>query len=144
MFSGLSPLDTMFQTQPALFGFGSGPMDLSADFSSIYKSLLAQKTSLSADSAKRSYLQAQFSKQQVLYDMFEDPKSSFLGYGVSNMFGAGGLFGLPSWTFDAARVLGDPTTQNLLNLSQQAAALTQARYGSLNMMNVGNDYSSLF
>jgi len=119
-------------------------MDLSADFNSIYNSLLAQKTSLSADSAKRVYLQSQFSKQQVLYDMFADPKTSFLGFGVSNMFGAGGPFGLPSWTYDAARVLGDSATQNLIDLSQQAAFLTQARFGSLDSMNGGDSFSSLF
>ena len=118
-------------------------MDLSTDFNSIYNSLLTQKNSISAESAKRAYLQAQFAKRQALFNMFADPKESFLGFGISNMFGVGGPFGLPSWTYDASRLLGDSQTQNLIDLSQQAALLTQSRFGSLGSLDGGDIFSSL-
>jgi hypothetical protein len=141
MFSGLNPIESLYQSQSGLFG--AGPMDLSTDFNSIYNSLLTQKNSISAESAKRAYLQAQFAKRQALFNMFADPKESFLGFGISNMFGVGGPFGLPSWTYDASRLLGDSQTQNLIDLSQQAALLTQSRFGSLGSLDGGDIFSSL-
>jgi len=118
-------------------------MDLSTDFNGIYNDLLSQKNSISAESAKRAVLQSKFVKQQVLYDMFADPKTSFLGFGVSHLFGVGGPFGLPSWTYDASRLLGDSQTKNLIDLSQQAAFLAQSRLGDSGFQGGGNLFSSL-
>jgi hypothetical protein len=75
--------------------------------------------------------------------MFADPKTSFLGFGISNLFGVGGPFGLPSWAYDAQRVLGDANTQNLIHMSQQAAALAQSSISSLGSSSSGDIFSSL-
>ena len=139
MINGLNSLDTLFPTQSNLFGVN--PMDLSADFGSIYQSLSSQKSKITADSAKRAYLQTKSFQPQVLTDMFADSRTSFLGMG--DLFGGGGLFGLPSWANDAERLLGDSQTKKLIDLSRQAAFLEQSQLGNLDSSNGGDIFSSL-
>jgi len=120
----LNPIDSLFSSNN--FSPSVTPFVGATNFgSAIDKAMSEAKTP--AEKAKVTWLQAEFHKQNVLYDMVSDSKTSSLGFGMSDLFGVGGPFGLPSWVYDAQRLLGDADTQRLISLSQQASQLAQRR-----------------
>src|SRR5579859_159175 len=106
MLNGLSPLDSLFQFQPRTADPLLG-QNLTTNFNTVYDNLLAQKNSPTVQSALQQFRQVENSNSFVLQDMFANPETSFLGFGVGNLFGTGGPFGLPSWAYDVQRLTGD-------------------------------------
>ena len=125
--SNLNPLDPLFSSQssyPIMNNFSSSTSPV--NFGSVFDQALTQAKT-SAQEAKVLWLQSQFAKQNILYGMFSDPKTSLLGFGAGDLFGTGGLFGLPSWAYDLQRIMGDdPNIKNLMGLNMQAALLSQS------------------
>jgi len=140
--SNLNPINNLFSSG----GFSSGfsPLSIPGGFGNVFDQALSQSTS-KAESAKITWLQSQYMKQATLYDMFSDSKSSILGFGASSLFGSGGPFGLPSWAYDAQRLLGgDPEVQNLMSLGQRAADLVQRQFHSSGLGSLGGNFESMF
>jgi len=138
----LNPIDSMF----AAPGFTSGltPMSLPGSFGAVFDQALSQ-TQDRAGSAKLAWVRSQYMKQNILFDMFSNPKTSVLGFGMTDQFGAGGAFGLPSWAYDAQRVLsGDENLRSMMSLYQQAAALANQQMKGSSLGSLGGSYDSLF
>ena len=144
MLNGLSPLDSMFQFQPRtpdpLLG-----QNLTTNFNTVYNNLLAQKNSTTAKSALQQFRQVENSNTFALEDMFANPETSFLGFGISNLFGVGGALGLPAWAHDVERLAGpgDSNMKKLFALNQQAALLAQPSLNTFGMPDGGDIFSSL-
>ena len=138
---------------PALSSTGlSSPLSglfgaTATQFGSVFDQALANAKT-PADKAKLAWAQAEFSTQNMLYGMFSDPHTSFMGLGASGLFDVGGPFGLPSWTSDVERLMGnDPQVQNLMGLDRQASFLAQSRFnGGLSGLGSGSGggFDSLF
>jgi hypothetical protein len=120
----LNPIDSLFS--PNTFSPSVSPFVGATNFGSVFDQAMSQATT-PAEKAKVTWLQAKFHTQNILYDMFSSDKSSTLGFGMSDLFGVDGPFGLPSWVFDAQRLLGDAETQKLISISQQTSELLQRR-----------------
>jgi hypothetical protein len=125
--NNLNSLDPLFSGQSSyslMNNFSSSASPVS--FGSVFDQALSQAKT-SAQQAKVLWLQSQYTKQNILYGMFSNPKTSLLGFGGGDLFGTGGLFGLPSWAYDLQRIMGDdPNVKNLMGLSMQASLLSQS------------------
>jgi hypothetical protein len=138
----LNPIDTMFASPN--FTPGLTPMALPGSFGDVFSQAMSQAKDR-AGSAKLAWVQSQYMKQNILFDMFSNPKTSVTGLGVTDLFGAGGPFGLPAWAYDAQRVLGgDEHLQGMMGLYIQAAALAQKQMGGPGLGSLGGSYDSLF
>lgn len=127
-----------FGSTSSAFG-GLSPMG----FGNVFDQAMSQSSS-PAQSAKIAFLRTQYMKQNILYGMFSNPKTSMLGFGGSDLFGMDGPFGLPSWAYDAQRLLGsDSKAGDLINLSQQAALLAQSRLMN-GLGSTGGSFDSMF
>jgi hypothetical protein len=143
--NNLNPLDPLFSSQSSssiMNNFSSSTSPVS--FGSVFDQTLSQAKT-SAQQAKVLWLQSQYSKQNILYGMFSNPKTSLLGFGGGNLFGTGGLFGLPSWAYDLQRIMGDdPNIKNLMGLNMQAAMLSQSlKNNSLGSLGLGGGFNSI-
>jgi hypothetical protein len=139
-----NPINSLFAPGGAFGSFSSPFGGLSPlSFGNVFDQAMSQSNS-PAQSAKIAYLRTQYMRQTILYGMFSDPKTSTLGYGGGDLFGMGGPYGLPSWAYDAQRLLGaDSNAGDLINLSQQAALLAQSRLmGGLG--STGGSFDSMF
>jgi hypothetical protein len=138
----LNPIDALFNT-PRLAP-GLTPLSLPGSFGAVFDQAMSQ-TQDKAASAKLAWVRSQYMKQNVLFDMFSNPKSSVLGFGMTDLFGVGGAFGLPSWAYDAQRVLsGDENVRSMMSLYQQAAALANQQMRGSSLGSLGGSYDSLF
>jgi hypothetical protein len=142
--NGLNSLDPLFSGQssyPVMNNFTSTGYPVSFD-SVVDQALSQAKTT--AQQAKVLWLQTQYAKQNILYGMFADPKTSLLGFGGSDLFGTGGLFGLPSWAYELQRLLGDdPNVTNLMGLNMQAALLAQSMKNNLGSLGLDGGFDSV-
>jgi hypothetical protein len=139
------PLDPLFSGQssyPVMNNPGSSASPVG--FGSVFDQALSQAKT-SAQQAKVLWLQSQYTKQNILYGMFSNPKTSLLGFGGGDLFGTGGLFGLPSWAYDLQRIMGDdPNIKNLMGLNMQTALLSQSlKNGSLGSLGLGGGFNSI-
>jgi len=140
--SAMNPIDSMFSTP----GFTPGltPMSLPGSFGSVFSQAMSQAKDR-GESAKLAWVQSQYMKQNILFDMFSNPKTSVLGFGMTDLFGPGGTFGLPTWAYDAQRVLGsDQNLQDMMGLYIQAASLAQKQMGGSGLSSMGGSFDSLF
>ncbi len=144
MMNGINPIDSLFSsgaTDPT-----SGLFGAPVNFGSTFDQAMSQ-ASTPADKAKVLLNQAKFAEQNAMANMFSDTQSSVLGFGVTDLFGAGGPMGLPSWAYDVQRLLGNNSdVAKLMSLSQQAQFLAQSGFnqdlGSLGT--TGSAVNSLF
>ena len=147
MINGLNSVDSFLsnngQLPSASSLYGMSP----TSFGSLYDQAMTQAQT-PAQQAQLDMLQTQYQDQNILSDMFSDPNSSFLGTDMGSLFGTGGALGLPSWTTDAERLLGNnANVQQLMALSQQASLLSQSTLGSggdLSGLGTGGSLDSLF
>src|SRR5579864_9511637 len=103
MMNGINPIDSLFSsgaTNPTSSLFGSP-----VNFGTTFDQALSQAQT-PADKAKVLFVQAKFAEQNAMANMFSDPQSSILGFGATDLFGVGAPMGLPSWAYDAQRLLG--------------------------------------
>ena len=138
----LDPINSIFNTP----GFTPSltPMSLPGSFGAVFDQAMTQ-THDKAGSAKLAWVRSQYMKQNILFDMFSNPKTSVLGFGMTDMFGPGGAFGLPTWAYDAQRVLsGDENVRSMMSLYQQAAALANQQMRGSSLGSLGGSYDSLF
>lgn len=113
------------------------------NFGSVFDQALSQAKT-TAQQAKVLWLQTQYAKQNILYGMFADPKTSLLGFGGGDLFGSGGLFGLPSWAYDLQRLMGDdPNIKNLMGLNMQAALMAQSMKNNLGSLGLDGGFNSV-
>lgn len=139
--SSLDPINSLFPSSG--FSSPSLPSSIPGSFGNLFDQAMSQSTT-KAQSAKIEWLQSQYMKQATLYDMFSDSKTSILGFGMSDLFGSGGPFGLPAWAYDAQRLLGnDSDVQNLMSLSHQAAQMFQNQFHSSGLGSLGGNSNSL-
>lgn len=124
--NNINPIDTLFSN--AVSNPTSGLFGSPVNFGTAFDQAMTQART-PADKAKVAFIQAKFTQQMVLADMFSDPKTSALGFGGNELFGVGGPMGLASWAYDAQRLLGkDSNVSDLIGLSDQAAFLAQTRF----------------
>ena len=145
MFNGLNPINSLF-TDGAPSGSSSLFDPSPASFGSTFDQAMTQAQT-PADKAKVLFTEAKFAEQSALASMFSDSFSSLMGLGASGIFGTGTGTGLPSWVYDAQRVLGNnPQISNLISMSQQANYLLQSRLNQqLSSMGIsGSAFDSIF
>lgn len=130
MFGGVNSIDSMFSgsSSDSLFNplAGLGP----ASFGSVFNQAMSQATT-PQQKAEVLFAQAKFSNEMAMANMFSDPNSPGSMMDLAGLFGAGGPASLPSWVYDAERLLGgNPTVQGAANMVQQANFLAQTRFNS--------------
>ena len=145
MTDGLNPLSSLF-SGGALSGgsnlFGPSPVN----FGTTFDQAMAQAQT-PEEKAKVAFVEAKFAQQSALAGIFSDGSSSLLSFGASSLFGTGGATGLPSWVYDAQRVLGNnPDIANMISMSEQASKLLQSQFNhSLSSLGEsGKGFDSLF
>ena len=144
--NNLNAMNSLFSTglsTPSINPFLS--TGSSVNFGSVLDQAMAQAKT-PGDKAKVQWLQAEYSDQSVLSSMFSDPQTSFLGLGMSDLFGIGGPLGLPSWAYDVQRVMGsNSAVQQLMGINQQASQVIQSQFGnSVASLGLGGGINSLF
>lgn len=142
--ASINPIDSLFSngvSSPTSGLFGA-PVNFGTTFD---QAMTQAKTP--ADKAKVAFIQTKFARINALAGMFSDPQTSLLGFGAEELFGIGGPMGLPSWVYDAQRLLGkDSNVSQLVGLSQQAAFLAESNFNhSLSSLgSTGKGFNSLF
>lgn len=114
-----------------------------AAFGDVFSQALSQAKN-PADAAKIDWLQAEYSNLVDLSSMGSGSSSGSLGgLGMGDLFGAGGSLSLPSWTQDAANLLGnDSIAQQALSAQQMAAFQLQSQFNQ-SLANFGSTGSSV-
>jgi hypothetical protein len=114
-------------------------------FGNVFSQALSQAKS-PGDAAKVQWLQAEYSDLVDLSTLGSGSTSALGGLGMGDMFGIGGPLGLPSWTQDAERLLGNNSNaQQLESAYQQAAFTLQSQYNQAlsNFGSTGGSVNSL-
>lgn len=131
--SPLSDLNSFFSTMG-----GNG-----AAFGNVFSQALSQAKT-PGEAAKIDWLQAEYSNLMDLADMGSGSSAGALGgLGVGDLFGTGGPLSLPSWTQDAANLLGNNSiAQQALSTQQMAAFQLQSQFNQA-LANFGSTGSSI-
>ncbi len=143
MINGINPLDSLFSNSSSSSALD--PLGSSLNFGTTFDQAMVQAKT-PGDKAKVLFAQAKFNEQLALADMFSGSPLS-LGSGLSDLFSTGGSLGLPSWAYDAQRVLGNNSdAAKMVGLSQQAALLAQSTFSDplSSLGTSGSGFDSLF
>ncbi|HEY5037842.1 MAG TPA: hypothetical protein VIJ93_02105 [bacterium] len=136
MINGLNSMDSLFSNNFSSSNLLGGASSLNNFGSAFDQAMVQAKTP--GDKAKVALAEARYSNLNDLFNMENsDSASSVLGFSMNNLFGSGGLFGVPSWAYDLQRILGNNSNiSQIMNLNQQAAFAAQS---SLNneLSNIG-------
>ena len=144
MMNGLNPIDMLFSN--AVSNPTSGLMGSPVNFGTTFDQAMIQAKT-PGDKAKVLFAQAKYNQQLAMADMFSDPETSLLGFGATDLFGVGGPMGLPSWAYDAQRLLGNNSDlSQLIGLSQQASLLAQSNFNQQlsSLGSTGSGFDSMF
>lgn len=114
-----------------------------AAFGNVFSQALSQAKT-PAQAAQIDWLQAEYSDLTDLANMGSGSSSGTLGgLGTGDLFGVGGALSLPSWTQDAANLLGgNSIAQQALSAQQMAAFQLQSQFNQ-SLANFGSTGSSV-